>query len=198
MSVFDVTPGDATNQGPHLTITPPNTSGQNVNVGDTSSAALQPGNQTTINPDGSPMNPAKQEEAVVVLDGPLGRAYTQALNLVYANESTGTMVAIANAMRKHGDDKPAKGTFVYAMTMDELEDHDGLGPAWEWMQTFGLVPDAKAMTKEGPKLIISLECIDNRMSRKAGLVEELARSIGAEVVYTRDAAFRAISKSFKK
>jgi len=196
MAVFDVTPGDSTNHGPQLEIVPPKTSGQNVNEGDTSSAALQPGNQTTINPDGTPMNPAKQEEAMVVLDGPLGRVYTQALNLVYANESTGMMVAVAQGMQRKAD-QPAKGTFVYAMDMSELENNDGLGPAWDWMQTFGLVPEGAKPLEARPKLIISLECLDNKVSRKAGLVEELAKQVGAEVVYTRDAAFRAISKSFK-
>jgi hypothetical protein len=175
MTIFNVTP-DSTANGAD---TKP------------ASAATGPSGEplTTINSDGTPINPEKKEEPMVVLDGPLGRIYTQALNLAYANEDTGTMAAIIHATGKKRDDaENQRGTYVYALNMDDL-DAKQLMAATDWIVSHKKVQDTE--------MIIALENHGN-ISPRADIVEQMARAHGAKVVYSRKSAMEAIDKSIRR
>jgi hypothetical protein len=144
---------------------------------------------TNVNADGTPVDKNQQEEPSVVIDGPLGRIYTQALNLAYANEDTGTMsLIIAENRQRQSDKQPTGGTYVLAMDMDDLNTQS-LVSASNWA--------AQAKKDGADSLIISLES-HGTISRHAGLVEEMARAHGAKVVYSRESAMAAIKTSVKK
>jgi hypothetical protein len=82
--------------------------------------ANQPG-EGSVDPTGS-LTPSAgdsgKKEPMIVLDGPLGHMYTQALNLAYAKEDTGMMSMAYQNYRnqvKEVDGVDANGTYVYAV-----------------------------------------------------------------------------------
>lgn len=160
----------------------------NVNVSDVAPGSKegQPSgtNDTQVSPEGD--NPT------IILDGPLGRAYTQALNIVYAKEDTGTMALIIDATmaqdtsHKKSEGQQSKGVYVYATDGETLTAQDCL-QASNWMTE----------NKDKGELMISLEAYRNP-SKHMGLLEEMAKSVGAKVFYSKESMINALNRKIKK
>lgn len=153
-------------------------------------AAKQPSDNTNINPNGTQVNHTEKQEPTVVLDGPLGRIYTQALNLAYANEDTGTMAMIIDATQREKDAQgETGGVYVYAADADHLDTKE-LVKMQGWME--------QNKKSSNQNMVISLETHGNRVSPKSGLLEEIAKAYGATVHYSRKSAMGAIHTKLKK
>ena len=184
MSIFQ-TSGSNDQQDPATVQTPEGTSEKATAVPASLTGAEKP-------PEGKEPN---KEEPMVILDGPLGRIYTQALNLVYAKntgdaalEDTGTMALIIDAVQKEKDETPIKGTHVYAMDASDITPADNLQVS-NWM--------TKKKSQDCGDIIISLESHGGKVP-KSDLIETMAKSIGAKVVYSRKSAMSVIDSKLKK
>jgi hypothetical protein len=69
-----------------------------------------------------------KDNLTVVLDGPLSHIYTEALNLVYANEDYAsiTPAMIEGEKNKDEEDENEEMLYVYCCNGDEIEDSDEL------------------------------------------------------------------------
>lgn len=152
----------------------------------------EPTLNTNINADGVQVPQTADQEKTVVLDGPLGRIYTQALNLAYAKEDTGTMAMIIDAANRERQEKestnPDHGVYVYATDTDHLDNRE-LVEITNWMTT---------NQKNDQPMVISLESVGNKISNKSGLLEEMAKAHGVTVHYSRNSAMKAIRSQMKK
>ena len=127
---------------------------------------------------------------VVVLDGPLGRAYTEALNLAYAKEDTGTIALIAGAydqQKKQQEDNAnsgeLKGTYVYAVGGDTLNQRECVDTT-NWL--------TRVAAAGHQDIVVSLET-HRSVSPKSAQIEEFAKSVGAKVVYSRSALMKHLA-----
>lgn len=203
MSIFQVT-GTTDNVGSSKPITEVSASGevpfepngvQQTNASGNSSQAVSV-DHTNVDSNGNLDASSKKEEPTVVLDGPLGRIYTEALNLVYAKEESSSMqmALVIDASRdraKHQiEEHPIQGTFVYAIDASDLTSEQVIKAA-DWMTE-------RQKTESNPDMIISLETHHDNVSKKSKLIEDMAKAVGAKVVYSRRSAMEAISKSLKK
>lgn len=123
----------------------------------------------------------KGKNPMIVIDGPLGRAYTQALNLAYAKEDTGTVAMIAGTIDKQLEDQrnavsaDTEGTFVYALDGASLSQKECVDTA-DWM--------SRQHALGHKDIVISLET-HKTVSPKARQIEDFAKTIGAKVVYNK-------------
>lgn len=134
----------------------------------------------------------KKKEAVVVMDGPLGHIYTQALNLALAKEDTGTMFSIVRKIGEAGrvqataDFDPAlvtaDGTYVYAVDDKNLEEK-------------GLVPSIECLrqaVKCGKYKQVVLAIESHNITNKLQLLDETSRHLGVKVCFTRDSVVNTL------
>lgn len=136
---------------------------------------------TPVNPQGT-----DPETATVVMDGPLGHIYTQALNLAFAKEDTGTMFSVLmKNMKEHGhadatnNPEPAlvdeNGTYVYAIGDKELD-------------SVGLVTSLETIreaVKSGKYKKVLLAMESSHVSSKMQLLDQASREMGVTVCLTR-------------
>lgn len=120
------------------------------------------------------------DESVVVLDGPLSKIYTEALNKVYAIESYMTDGALTDDKEK---DEDLSKTYIYAVDADDL-DIAGTN------ETFGNLRLALDSQKYD-KIILSIEHVEV-VSESIAIIDEYAKKTGVNVVYKREQAIGAI------
>lgn len=119
----------------------------------------------------------------IVLDGPLSKIYTEALNKIYAKEDMAGMITTSAA-----DDQPVddRDLYVYCCTSSDVDEDTEL-------VTNKIVEASKHDQK-----VIAIEC-DNYISQRMGMIESLSRDLGVKVYLTRRSALEAIhNKSNKK
>lgn len=134
----------------------------------------------------------KTEEKTVVLDGPLSHIYTQALNMVYANEAVNMITQMAvDSEEKYGEDKPSndnKDLYVYCCDGDKL-DSDGLVEATNKLR---LALDVR----HHKNIIVSVESVNP--NNKVALLDEFSSSLGINVIYSRNKTIDNIRSIVKK
>lgn len=133
----------------------------------------------------------KTEEKTVVLDGPLSHIYTQALNMVYANEAVNMLTQMAvDVEEKYGDDNLTdnKDLYVYCCDGDKLNT-DSLV---ETTNKLRLALDKK----QYKNIIISVESING--NSKIALLDEFSSALGIKVIYSRNRAIDNIRSIIQK
>lgn len=148
---------------------------------------------------GASVDEAQEETAksrVVIMDGPLSRVYTEALNMAYAKEDTGTMaMKIVRHEQREGASlqlDPAlvdeHGTYVYAID-DRSLDKEGLVPVLETLRT---------AVKSGKysQVVLALEA--RTVSSKMQLLDEASTLMGVKVRVSRSSAVRTVLGAHNK
>lgn len=179
MSIFQLN-GDNTTDNATENQGQPQNKSFGVDVGSVTNPTGQaPENKDAVEPQG--------ENPTVILDGPLSRIYTQALNLVLANEDTSTMLSIIEAEGRNRPDfqenNAQRATYVYADSADALN-------------TEGCVAIVDFISKHKDKgnIVLSLESLGSP-SRHMSLVEQTAKENGVKIHYSRGRALEAIRVS---
>ena len=143
----------------------------------------------------TPVNPQGQdpEKATVVMDGPLGHIYTQALNLAFAKEDTSTMFSVLmKKIQEHGRADATKnpdpalvdenGTYVYAIGEKELDD-------------VGLVTSLETIREavkcgKYKKVVLAMEGAS--VSSKMQLLDQASREMGVTVCLTQNRLIQTV------
>ena len=128
----------------------------------------------------------------VVLDGPLGKVYTQALNLVYSNEGLAAMTGASkqdNSIFDEETPKPGEteqGNKLYVYCCDDNFDQDSLLDA---------VDNISKAKKEGGEVMVSMEC--RNPNSKIGLLHKFSTDVGAKIYFNRDSCISDIVRRVK-
>lgn len=138
-----------------------------------------------------PADPPKEQgegrPKLVVMQGPLGKIYTDALNLVYAQESQANdAVVVANELGELEEEAP--DMFVYVTDSDYLSNAD-------ISKEYGKLRLALDSKKFG-KSVMVLESL-GKINNKLVLLDVFARSKGMRVVYSRKTALEVISSGLR-
>lgn len=136
----------------------------------------------------TPETDTETEGKTVVMDGPLSKIYTQALNLAYANEAASasgqTDIKILFDETIEQNDEPAKDLYVYCCDSGDISNEDVI----KGTDKLRLALDGRY--KQALVVMESHHCI----KPIAGLLEEYAFKTGIKVVFTRDLAIETIKQ----
>jgi hypothetical protein len=125
----------------------------------------------------------------VVMNGPLSKIYSDALNLVYSKESAMTMINPEDMelMDEQAGSGDSKDLYIYTTDGDKL--------------------DGSEMVEAGDKLKVALDSkkyknvllvMESRTpSTKVALLHDLANSMGVKVVFNRNAAIENVKACLK-
>lgn len=137
------------------------------------------------------------KEQVVVMDGPLSQIYTQALNMAFAKEDTGTMMSMLKIIHHGGKIDPnvapqaafvdASGSYVYA-TDEQSLDKEGLVGALESLRE-------AVKSKKYKQVVLAME--GRSVSSKMQLLDEASRQMGVRVCMTRGGFTSVVLEGFK-
>lgn len=125
---------------------------------------------------------------LVIMQGPLGKIYTDALNLVYAQESQANdAVVVANELGELEEDSP--DMFVYVTDSEYINKAD-ISKEYGRLR---LALDSKKFNKS----VMVLESL-GKINNKLVMLDEFARSKGMHVVYSRKTALEVISNGLRR
>ena len=133
-----------------------------------------------------------KEEKTIVLDGPLSRIYTQALNMAYAKEDVGAMgqmLMVTGQGDPDEDEDDSRDLYVYCCDGDELTDEK----VTEAADTLRIALDSKKYKSTA----VAIEC-RGRVSDQLALLDQLSSQMGVKVFYRRKTAMEAITHGFRK
>ena len=162
-------------------------------VDDTKSEpALAADTEVPITPADGATAEATTEEKTIVLDGPLSRIYTQALNMAYAKEDVGAMGQML-MMTGQGDtdeeEEDPRDLYVYCCDGDELSE----GKVTEAADKLRIALDSKKYKS----VAVAIEC-KGHVSDQLASLDRLSSQMGAKVFYRRKTAMEAITLGFRK
>lgn len=188
MSIFQVAGGEKEVDDPA------NSNQVKSDAGNVSIAKITDNNTAPVGEDPQEVTP-EGKNPMIVIDGPLGRAYTQALNLAYAKEDTGTIAMIAGTMDKQIEDQKnalgqtKEGTYVYVLDGGDISQKQCVETTnWLFQQQAAGHKD----------IVISLEG-HMVISPRASQIENIAKSTGAKVVYNKKSLMKHVKdKNAKK
>lgn len=137
------------------------------------------------NYNGTQENP--RTEKLVVVEGPLSKIYTDALNAVYAQESQANDAIVAaqylsNVQTRQPD------VYVYASDVKSLDS----GNINQEFESLRLALDSR----KGGANVVVLES-NGQVTKRLALLDNYARQKGSKVVYSRKAAMEAIASQTK-
>lgn len=128
--------------------------------------------------------PSEPTEKTVVMDGPLSKIYTQALNLVYAHEaaSASGQTDIKVLFNEQTEEESVKDLYVYCCDGSELDSEDVI----EGTNKLRLALDGRYKN--------TLVVMESHAAIKpiAGLFEQYAATSGIRVIFQRENALEAI------
>lgn len=143
-----------------------------------------------VGQDGIPGDGIKEEDQkVVVMDGPLSKIYTEALNLALAKEAasasgqTDIKVVFDEDIEAQNEEN-RKALYVYCCDGQDM-DIDGTIDATDKLRI--------ALDSGKYKNVLVAMESKRGITTKAGLVDEFARKMGAQVVFSRNTALEAIT-----
>ena len=125
----------------------------------------------------------------IVIQGPLSHVYTQALNLILAKESMGSISQIgARVIDKQEDGEKPKGVYVYVADAKDLQQND----------VTSIFSEICAYKEENPDnhVVLGLESVDG-FSNAASLLSRTMSDMGVKVYLKREScigAIRSLSK----
>lgn len=125
----------------------------------------------------------------IVMDGPLSKIYTQALNIAYAKEAasasgqTETTLIFNEEEQKAQDEVDHHSLYVYCCDADELQGSDVI----DGSDKLRLALDSKKY--RGALVVMESH---GSVSRHAGLLEEYASKNGVRVIFNRANALEVI------
>lgn len=124
------------------------------------------------------------ETKVVVMTGPLGHVYTQALNQLYAQESMANdAMLLAEQVITSGVGNQEADVYVYACDCNELEKAD-LSTEYDKLR---IALDNKAYKSK----VVVMES-NGLVTRRMVLLGDFAKKNGATVIHTRKTALESI------
>lgn len=133
----------------------------------------------------------QHKEQTIVLDGPLSHIYTQALNLVYAQEDMGITGSLAYQMKLYQDIKGEQvnqedDSYVYAIHGDSLD-------------SGGLITTVEKMKTASKRYTRKYLCMEDsgKVSSCMGLLYEAAREMKFTVCRDKSSFIQALSKGGK-
>lgn len=141
-----------------------------------------------------PQSPTEvpKEEKTIVLDGPLSRIYTQALNVAYAKEDVGAMGQIMMTMVNQGEEEEEedeRDLYVYCCDGDELDD----GGVEEAEGKLRVALDSGKYRSAA----VAIEC-HGRVTNQIAALEAIGCRLGARVYFRRKVALEAMTVGFRK
>lgn len=154
---------------------------------DATDASIKDAGQLTTQPPEEVSDP-KSEEKIVVMDGPLSKIYTQALNLAYANEAasasgqTDVKILFDDTIEENGE--PARDLYVYCCDSADIDNEDVI---------HGTDKLRLALDGRYKQALVVMES-HHAIKPIAGLLEEYACNTGVKVVFTRDLAIETIQQ----
>ena len=123
-----------------------------------------------------------EEQKMIILDGPLGKIYTQALMVAYAKEGMASMMAKDYSDYKE-DPEEVADVYMYCVDGDCL-DSERLVEASDKLR---LALDSKKYKSA----VLTMECNSGRITERMGLLESFAFQIGIEVHHSRNNALES-------
>lgn len=132
----------------------------------------------------------EEDKKTIVLDGPLSHIYTQALNVVYANEATNmlTQMMVDQEENETGKNPYGKDVYVYCCDGNNLTNDDLM----ETSNKLRIALDKKKYSK----VLLSIEChgvVNNRI----GLLHDYSVSLGIPVSYTQSGSINNIKTALE-
>jgi hypothetical protein len=147
------------------------------------SSTQTPGTTGSNVPDKNKVEENKTTSTVktVVLNGPLSKIYSDALNLTYSKESVMTMIPTTGDgdgvyMETDDIDVKGKGLYVYTMNGDEMDN----GDVTEVSDKLRIALDSKKYDK------VVLACESTTWNKNTLLLASLADSMGVQVFMKRN------------
>jgi hypothetical protein len=126
-----------------------------------------------------------EKEKTVVLDGPLGHVYTQALRIAFAREDVGTAMYLMSSKMREAEKQDKPDVYVYVTDDDGLED-GGLMLATECLS------DAIRSGKY-KQVVLSME--SSRVTSKMEALDALSRAMGVKVTLTKESLGRLLKSN---
>ena len=139
--------------------------------------------------DNIPGDSSKEEgNKVVVMDGPLSRVYTEALNLAYAKEAASAsgqtdIKILFDEDIEAQDEENRKALYVYCCDGEQLDMSDTV----QATDKLRLALDSGKYKK----VLMAMEA-SKGISNSAGLLDEYARRNGVQVLFKRSTALESI------
>jgi len=148
---------------------------------DSTSATVENGNQ-----------PA-EDVPMVVMDGPLGKVYTQALNLAFAKEAASAsgqtdIKVVFDEDIERDDEGNDKALYVYCCDASNMSTSDAV----EGTDKLRVALDSKKYAK-----VYAIMESHHAVKPAAGLFEEYAVNNGVKVIFKKDIAIEAIQDAVK-
>lgn len=179
-----------TNENEKITAEP-----ENANT--TGSITENAGSDTSVNVpvqnSAKPNEDTTEVQKFIQVEGPVGKVFTDALNVALANESMIGMIRSDAVVREASEEEEATadvGSRIYATNVDKINLDE-------------VIRITEFITKSNNRFsIIAIECADadevtGNTARHIKLVEDLAKTTNTRVVYSRSAAIREVSGALR-
>lgn len=131
----------------------------------------------------------EEDKKTIVLDGPLSHIYTQALNMVYANEVVNMVTHMMMDQEEETDKNPyGKDVYVYCCDGDKLTSDELVNTS----NKLRIALDKKKYSK----VLLSIEC-HGVVNSRIGLLHEYSTSLGIPVSYTQSGSMSNIKSALE-
>lgn len=132
----------------------------------------------------------EEDKKTIVLDGPLSHIYTQALNMVYANEAVNMVTHMMMEQEEQDSDKNpyGKDVYVYCCDGDKLTSDELVNTS----NKLRIALDKKKYSK----VLLSIEC-HGVVNSRIGLLHEYSASLGIPVSYTQSGSMNNIKSALE-
>ena len=124
--------------------------------------------------------------ATVIIDGPLGEIYTNALNIVFAKEEAIISERDLNVLENE-DLNHDENYYIYCLDQNDLDDGDNVN------KIFSMALDESKVNKM--KKIVCIES-SNIVSNKLGVIGNFCHKNNIQVIHNRSIAISKIKKIF--
>lgn len=127
----------------------------------------------------------KEDDKVIVMDGPLSKIYTQALNIAYAKEaaSASGQTDIKVVFPEEESKETKDSLYVYCCDASDITNSDAI----DGTDKLRLALDSKKYNQA----IVVMECHD-KVTQAAGLLEQYAVNNKIKVIFRRELAIEHI------
>lgn len=147
-------------------------------------------NEPVVDDNTTAVTGKEEEKKTIVLDGPLSHIYTQALNMVYANEAINMITHMLMDQEDEASDKNpyGKDVYVYCCDGDNLTSDELIKTS----SKLRIALDKKKYSK----VLLSIEChgvVNNRI----GLLHDFSASLGIPVSYTKTGSLNNIKTALE-
>lgn len=129
-----------------------------------------------------------EQQKTIVLDGPLSHIYTQALNMVYANEAVNMITHMMMEQEEEDKNPYGKDVYVYCCDGDNLTSDELVNAS----SKLRIALDKKKYNK----VLLSVEC-HGIVNNRVGLLHDFSVSLGIPVSYTKSGSMSNIKTAIE-